>query len=202
MAKAVLSVCTVHRQRWILYWRPIFNWALTVLCGVGAFFRTYVANRNRPHYLRNFAARKMHFFQIFPNDLSGTPRQPHCWHERQDSDHFGKNLEKNGKLFQNIFWDFRRRTPIENATPIMKFFGKFLEKDWQKFSKTFSKIFWPRGLNHTKGNYEFFAPGHNFFGKNDVLLRNTIYVIYVTYFVHRISSTPSIRKLRRIFYLT
>lgn len=139
MAKAILSVCTVHRQRWILYWRPVFHQALTVQCGVGAFFRTYVANRNRSHYLRNFAAHKTHFFQIFPNDLYTGPSWPRSQYERQGSDHFGKNLEKMENFFQTIWRDSRRRTPLECAVGIMKFFGKNFPKDWEKFSKTFSK---------------------------------------------------------------
>ncbi len=139
VARAILSVCTVHRQRWILYWRPVFHQALTVQCGVGAFFRTYVANRNRPHYLRNFAAHKTHFFQIFPNDLYTGPSWPRSQYERQRSHHFGKNLEKNGKNFPKNFWDSRRRTLWECAVGIMKFFGKNFPKAWEKFSKTFSK---------------------------------------------------------------
>lgn len=134
VAKGILSVCTVHRQRWILYWRPVFHQALTVQCGVGAFFRTYVANRLWPHYLRNFAAHKTHFFQIFPNDLSGTTHQPHYWHERQDSDHFGKNLEKNGKLFPNDLAGLSAAYSIRMRRRNYEIF-------WKKFSKSLGKIF-------------------------------------------------------------
>lgn len=134
VARAILSVCTVHRQRWILYWRPVFHQAPTVKCGVGAFFRTYVANRLRPHYLRNFAAHKTHFFQIFPNDLSGTPRQPRCWHERQRSHHFGKNLEKNGKLFPNDLAGLSAAYSIRMRRRNYEIF-------WKKFSKSLGKIF-------------------------------------------------------------
>lgn len=134
VAKAILSVCTVHRQRWILYWRPVFHQALTVQCGVGAFFRTYVANRNRPHYLRNFAAHKTHFFQIFPNDLYTGPSWPRSQYERQDSDHFGKNLEKNGKLFPNDLVGL-------SAAYSTRMRRRNYEIFWKKFSKSLGKIF-------------------------------------------------------------
>lgn len=92
-----------------------------------------------------------------------------------------KIWKKMENFFQTIWRDSRRRTPLECAVGIMKFFGKNFPKAWEKFSKTFSKKILAGGFNHTQGNYEIFVPGHNFFGKNDVLLRNTIYVIYVTY---------------------
>ena len=127
VAKPILSVCAVHRHHWILCWSPTFHQALTVLCGVGAFFRTYVSNRGQPHYLRNFAAHKCHFFQIFPNDLSGTLRWIRSQHERQGSDHFGKILEKNGKLFPN---DLAGLSVAHSQRERRRNFGKFLEKDW------------------------------------------------------------------------
>lgn len=127
-------MCAVHRHRWILYWRPVFHQALTVLYGVGAFFRTYVSNSGGPHYLRNFAAHKTHFFQIFPDNLSRTPHRIRSQNERQGSDHFGKILEKNGKLFPKIFWGSQWRTLRENAAEI-------LENFWKKTGKNFPKLF-------------------------------------------------------------
>ena len=134
VSKRVLSVCAVHRHHWILCWSPIFHHALTVLCGVGAFFRTYVSNRGQLHYLRNFAAHKCHFFQIFPNDLSGTPHRIRSQHGRRCSDHFGKILEKMENFFQIIWRDSQWRTLRENAAEI-------LENFWKKTGKNFPKLF-------------------------------------------------------------
>jgi hypothetical protein len=50
-----------------------------------------------------------------------------------------KIWKKMENFFQTIWRDSRRRTPLECAVGIMKFFGKNLEKAWEKFSKTFSK---------------------------------------------------------------